>query len=153
MEAFTDFFIEWGYWGLFISAFVAGSLIPFSSEAVLVVLLRMGLDPLLCLLAATTGNTLGGMTCYWIGLFGRPEWIGRWLRISDRQMERARRFMGGRGASMAFFAFLPYVGGALAVLLGIMRSRVDVTVAAMFLGKLLRYVVLCFALDRIVSLL
>ena len=45
MEAITQFFIEWGYWGLFLSAFVAGSVLPFSSEAVMIVLVRMGLDP------------------------------------------------------------------------------------------------------------
>ena len=37
------------------------------SEAVMVILVGMGLDPAWCLVAASAGNTLGGMTCYWIG--------------------------------------------------------------------------------------
>ena len=40
----------------FLSAFVAGSILPFSSEVVLVILVRMGLDPLLCLFAAASGK-------------------------------------------------------------------------------------------------
>lgn len=48
-------FTDWGYVGLFLSAFVAGSILPFSSEVVLVILVRMGLDPLLCLFAAASG--------------------------------------------------------------------------------------------------
>ena len=38
MDAIVDFFIEWGYIGLFISALLAGSILPFSSEVVLTVL-------------------------------------------------------------------------------------------------------------------
>ena len=32
METVTQFFIDWGYWGLFVSALVAGSILPFSSK-------------------------------------------------------------------------------------------------------------------------
>ena len=71
MESLSQTLADWGYWGLFLSAFVAGSIVPFSSEAVMVVLVRLGLDPALCLLAAATGNTAGGMTCYWIGHLGK----------------------------------------------------------------------------------
>lgn len=42
METLAQIFVDWGYWGLFLSAAVAGSILPFSSEAVLVVLLGMG---------------------------------------------------------------------------------------------------------------
>ena len=41
---------EWGYFGLFIAAFLAGSIIPFSSEAVLGLLLIAGYDSWLCIL-------------------------------------------------------------------------------------------------------
>lgn len=81
METVTQFFIDWGYWGLFVSALVAGSILPFSSEAVMVILVGMGLDPAWCLVAASAGNTLGGMTCYWIGRSdapsGSPGWASR----------------------------------------------------------------------------
>lgn len=141
MEAITQFCIDWGYWGLFLSAFIAGSILPFSSEAVMVVLVRMGLDPVGCLAAAALGNTLGGMTCYWIGSLGRTEWITR-LGVSTRQLARARKFLAGRGALMAFFAFLPTIGEAIAVMLGLMRSNVWITAGAMFVGKALRYIVI-----------
>ena len=77
METITEFLIDWGYWGLFLSALIAGSVLPFSSEAVMVVLAGMGLDPVGCVVAAALGNTLGGMTCYWIGTLGKTEWITR----------------------------------------------------------------------------
>ena len=140
LDTATQLCIDWGYWGLFLSAFVAGSIVPFSSEAVMVVLVRLGLDPALCLLAAATGNTAGGMTCYWIGTLGKTEWITR-LGVSTRQLARARKFLSGRGALMAFFAFLPTIGEAIAIVLGLMRSNVWLTGSAMLAGKTLRYIV------------
>ena len=79
MDAFVDtliqILIDWGYPGLFISALLAGSIIPFSSELVMVALVKVGLSPALCVLFATLGNTLGGMTCYYMGHIGKTDWI------------------------------------------------------------------------------
>lgn len=151
MEAITEFLIDWGYWGLFLSAFIAGSILPFSSEAVMVVLVRMGLDPVGCVAAAALGNTLGGMTCYWIGSLGRTEWITR-LGVSTRQLARARKFLSGRGAMMAFLAFLPTIGEAIAIVLGLMRSNVWITAGSMLTGKTLRYVVILASFEGALSL-
>ena len=138
LETFQQILIDWGYWGIFVSAAVAGSILPFSSEAVLVGLLGLGLDPAGLLAAATAGNTLGGMTCYWLGMLGNPRHIRR-LGISDEKLARAERFLAGRGAAMAFFAFVPVIGSALSVVLGMMRSNPRIVVATMALGKALRY--------------
>ena len=124
IASLTQFFTDWGYVGLFLSAFVAGSILPFSSEVVLVILVRMGLDPLLCLFAAASGNTLGGMTCYWIGHLGKRDWITRYLRVEPAKIDRVSRFLEGKGALFAFFTFLPYVGEAVAIVLGLLRSNV-----------------------------
>ena len=153
LDTATQLCIDWGYWGLFLSAFVAGSIVPFSSEAVMVVLVRLGLDPAFCLLAAATGNTAGGMTCYWIGHLGKREWFGRYLGIDEKQLDRAGRFLAGKGAWSAFFAFLPYVGEAIAILLGLMRSNVWITTLAMFAGKARRSVAVLYAVQGAISLL
>ena len=152
MESLIEFFIDWGYVGLFLSALVAGSVVPFSSEAVMVVLIEMGLNEWGCLAAATAGNTLGGMTCYWIGRAGKREWITRLLRVSDESLTRAERFVAGRGALMAFFVFLPYVGDAIAVVLGLMRSNMALTALSMTLGKAMRYAAILGLFEGIAAL-
>ena len=141
MDAILQFLIDWGYWGLFLGSFIAGSVLPFSSEAVLAACVGpLGLDPVISIAAATAGNVAGGMTCYWIGTLGKTEWITR-LGVSTRQLARARKFLSGRGALMAFFAFLPTIGEAIAIVLGLMRSNVWLTGSAMLAGKTLRYIV------------
>ena len=143
--------VDWGCFGLFLSAFLAGSVVPFSSEAVMIVLVRMGLDPVGCVAAASLGNALGGMTCYWIGSLGKTEWITR-LGVSTRQLARARKFLSGRGALMAVFTFLPTIGEAIAIVLGLMRSNVWITAVSMLAGKTLRYVVILASFEGALSL-
>ena len=70
------------------------------------------------------------------------EWIERYLGVSQRQLDRAARFLHGRGAWMALFSFLPVIGDAILVLLGLMRASVGVVSLSMTIGKLLRYALL-----------
>ena len=44
MDSIISFLMNWGYMGMAISAFLAASILPFSSEAVMVGLLAAGLD-------------------------------------------------------------------------------------------------------------
>lgn len=156
MDIFVDqliqLLIDWGYLGLFLSALIAGSILPFSSELVLVALVKLGLNPALCVLSAALGNTVGGMTCYYIGRLGRTDWIEKYLRVKPEKVERMQRFLQGKGALMAFFVFLPIVGEVIAIALGLMRSNVWITTLSMFTGKLLRYVLMLLALEGVVSL-
>ena len=127
---------------MFLSAFLAGTVLPFSSEAVLLACVGCGLDPVMSVLSTTAGNVLGGLTCYGIGHLGQMEWIERYLGVSQRQLDRAARFLHGRGAWMALFSFLPVIGDAILVLLGLMRASVGVVSLSMTIGKLLRYALL-----------
>ena len=152
MDALAQFFIDWGYIGLFISALVAGSILPFSSEVVLTILVQMGADPTLCLISASVGNTIGGLLCYWLGYLGNMEWIERWLKIEKQKMDKASGFVKRYGAVMGLFGVLPWVGEAIIVLLGLMRANVYVTTITMFIGKFIRYLLIVLALQGVNSL-
>lgn len=151
MDAFVDtliqLMIDWGYLGLFISSLLAGSIVPFSSEIVMLALVKVGLSPAICVLAATLGNTLGGMTCYYMGRLGRVDWIEKYFKVKHEKIEKMQRFLQGKGALMAFFAFLPFVGEAIAIALGFMRSNLVLTTTSMFVGKLIRYMAMLWALQ------
>lgn len=144
--------VEWGYLGLFIATFLAGSVVPFSSELVLSGLLAAGGDNWGCWLAATAGNVLGGLTCYGLGRLGNPVWIERYLKVKPEKLDKVLRFLNGKGAYMAFFTFVPLVGDVLAIGLGYLRAHLTVTVLAMTLGKGLRYVLWIFLTQGVISL-
>jgi membrane protein YqaA with SNARE-associated domain len=147
MDALIDFLIEWGYVGMFLSALLAGSAVPFSSEAVLVALLHpsTGLSPALCILSASAGNLLGSLTCYWLGHLGKMEWLVKYFHMKEEKIVRMQAYLNGRSAFMAFFAFLPIIGTLIAVDLGFLRSNIYVVSASMFVGKILRYIAVAFA--------
>ena len=142
MDAFIQFLTVWVYWGMFLSAFLAGTILPFSSVAVMLACVGLGLDPVLSTLATTAGNALGGLTCYWIGHLGKMEWIEKYFRVDHKQLEKATRFIHGRGSWMAFFSFLPIIGDAVLIALGLMRANVWIVTFSMTLGKLARYAIL-----------
>ena len=151
LDSLVQVLVDWGYAGLFVSALLAGSVVPFSSELVMVALVEVGLSPALCVLSATLGNTVGGMTCYYMGHLGKIDWIEKYFKVKKEKIERTRHFLQGKGALMAFFTFLPFVGEAIAIALGFMRSNVWLTTLSMLAGKLVRYLVMLATLQGMVS--
>lgn len=144
MDVISGFLIGYGYWGMLVSAFVAGSFFPFSSEAVMVGLMAAGLDPWGLIVYGTIGNVLGGMFNYSVGRMGRLEWIEKYLHVKKEDLDKATRFMGGRGAWMGFFAFLPVLGSAITIVLGLMRANLPISLTSIAIGKFLRYVLLVY---------
>lgn len=48
------------------------------------------------------------------------------------------------GAWMGFFAFIPVLGSAITIVLGLMRANIPVSITSMAIGKFLRYVLLIY---------
>ena len=144
MDALVDILSQYGYWGMLVAAFMAGSFFPFSSEAVMVAFQAAGLDPWTLIVYGTIGNVLGSMFNYYVGRLGRLDWVERYLYIKKDSLDKAQRFMAGHGAWMGFFAFLPVIGSAITILLGFMRANIAVSLFSITLGKFLRYVLLVF---------
>lgn len=150
MDILIGFLIHWGYWGMLVSAFLAGSFFPFSSEAVIVGLQSARLVPLQLVIYATIGNVLGGMFNYSIGRMGRLDWIEKYLHVKHESLDKAQRFMKGHGAWMGFFAFLPVLGSAITIVLGLTRANLPISILSISIGKLLRYVVLVYGVSLII---
>ena len=138
---------SWGYVGMFVASFIAGSVFPFSSEAILAALQVAGLEPLHLFIAATAGNTLGSMFNYWIGTFGRLEWIERYLHVKAEKVHEAQAWMHRYGAWIGILCFLPILGSVIAVTLGYMRANPWLSALAILVGKSLRYAALIYAVS------
>ena len=144
MDIIIDFLSQYGYWGMLIAAFLAGSIFPFSSEAVMLGLMATGLDPWTLMVYGTVGNVLGSILNYSIGRMGKMEWIEKYLHVKKKDLDKAHRFRAGHGSWMGFFAFLPVLGSAITIALGLMRSNIVITFIAITLGKIFRYIILIY---------
>ncbi|MDH5425320.1 MAG: DedA family protein [Gammaproteobacteria bacterium] len=140
----SDWFVvteSFGLWSLFFSAFLSSTLLPGSSEALLAAYLSQGFEPYSLLAVATVGNTIGGLTSWWIGYWlikKYPHSVPE--RISPRAIERIRHW----GWPVLLLSWLPLVGDPLCVAAGWLRINVYWSLLAIATGKLIRYgVIVC----------
>ncbi len=130
--------LEWispqnGLGALFAASFIASTIVPLSSEAVLFGFLKLYPAEIVPALAlATLGNTLGGLTSYAIGRL-LPARIQ--TKLDPRAIARLKRY----GSPLAFFAWLPIVGDALCIGAGWLRLNWISVTAFMAAGRLIRY--------------
>ncbi len=130
----------WGYWGLFVGSFLASTLVPLSSDALLVASILAGGNIVWVVVAATAGNFLGGLTTYYIGWLGRWEWIERYLRVSREKLERQSAVIARYGALIALLSWVPIIGDVVTVALGFYRVNFVTSSIYMLIGRTLRFV-------------
>lgn len=133
--------VEWGLLGLFLASFLAATILPFSSEAVLGIVALGAWSSGSLLLVASVGNTLGGLTNYAIGRWIPEEKLLKRLGMDPGKAERWRSFAERYGAWGALLCWLPVIGDPLAIALGLFRTKFLQTALLMFVGKALRYAV------------
>jgi len=104
---------EGGLAGVLIAGFLAATVVPFSSEAVLFGYLHLHPEhAALAVALATVGNTAGGMTTYFIGRL-----------VPERKPDtKALAWLKRYGAPATFFVWLPLVGDALCAAAGWSRA-------------------------------
>lgn len=126
---------EASLWSLFASSFLAATLLPGGSELVLVGVLKM--HPQLywpALVMGTVGNTLGGLTSYFIGrIFPKPTTENRGLKYVEKF-----------GSASMLFAWTPIIGDALCVAAGWLRLNWLWVTLFMAIGKFARYFVIAY---------
>lgn len=147
MDALQQALIDYGYWGMFLSAILAGSIVPFSSEVVMLGLLAAGLEKWSLIIWATVGNVIGALLTYYMGRLGRIDWIEKYFHVKKEKLDKMQRWLQGRGAWVAFWGFIPIFGNVLLIALGLMRSNQPITFSCMTAGKFLRYMLLAYGVS------
>ena len=144
-----DQFTQPGYTYLFMLSFLAATLLPLGSEWLLVMMLIKGYPPLATVICATTGNCLGALTTYLIGICGGTWLITRVLRISPEQQLRACNHYRRYGIYSLLFTWLPIIGDPLCLVSGMMRTGIWTFTLMVASGKLFRYAVAAWITLRI----
>ena len=139
-----EYFTELGHLGLFISAFLAATILPLSSEVVLSALLLNGLSPTLLVITATAGNVLGSLTNYALGYWGGIPLVKKWLKMSEDDFSRAEQRFQKYGMLSLCFAWVPIIGDPLTVIAGVLRIRLHWFLLLVTAGKMLRYMVISY---------
>ncbi len=137
-----DSFLSLGLGGMFLSSFLAATILPLSSEVVLGLLLAGGYGTAPVVTVATAGNVLGSVVNYWFGLAG-SQWLTRkFSRISEREIQRARERFQSWGTASLLLAWVPVLGDPLTVVAGMLRINLWIFIFLVTIGKLGRYLVI-----------
>lgn len=129
-----------GYLGLFLSAFLAATILPFSSEAVLAGLsVAGGLDAALLWTVATVGNTLGALVNWMLGRWCLHWQDRKWFPFKEEDLEKADQWFSKWGVWSLLLSWVPIIGDPITFAAGFLRVNVVVFLILVVMAKGGRY--------------
>ncbi|ALO45548.1 YqaA family protein [Pseudohongiella spirulinae] len=134
---------------LFVVGFLAATLLPASSEVLLLTLYQQGGSAAGLWIVATLGNSLGSCVNWWLGKEIRRFQNRRWFPVSQAQLRKAEQHFARYGSWSLLFAWLPVVGDPLTFMAGILKVRFSLFVTLVVLGKGARYAVILLIAQNI----
>jgi membrane protein YqaA with SNARE-associated domain len=130
------------YAGLFLTAFIAATILPLQSEAALAALLVSGEYPIwLLLLVASIGNIAGSVVNWGLGLSIEHVRDRKWFPVKPAALVKAQAWYHRYGRWTLLLSWVPIIGDPLTIAAGIMRERLVVFVALVTLAKAGRYLI------------
>ena len=139
-----EYFVEFGYLGLFLSAFLAATILPLSSELVLSALLLSDLSVSRLIIVATIGNVLGSLVNYAFGYWASFDFIKKIFRVSEQSLVNARQRFEKFGLWSLCFAWVPIIGDPLTLIAGALRVPIVWFLVLVTAGKLARYIIVSY---------
>ena len=129
----------WLLIGLFISALTSATVLPGSSEAVLLGLMVKGLNSYVLWTVATVGNVLGSLISWWMGKAALHYQDRKWFPVGRAKLEQAQGWFKKYGTPALLLSWLPGIGDAFSVAAGILRVPLLSFVVLVTIAKGFRY--------------
>jgi membrane protein YqaA with SNARE-associated domain len=134
------------YVGVFVAAFAAATILPFSSELMVAGAAQTeGVRLGVLWGVATAGNTLGGVVNWGLGRFALRFQSHRWFPVGPASLARAQAWFQRWGVWTLALAWAPVVGDPLTLVAGMMRVPLALFVVLVGLGKAARYALVLWA--------
>ncbi len=130
------------YAGLFVTAFLAATLLPLQSEAALVGLLIADYSPWLLIAVASAGNILGSTVNWFLGRGIERFRHHRWFPVGEAGLARAQGWYRHYGKWSLLLSWAPLVGDPLTVVAGVLRERFVTFLLLVSIAKIARYLLL-----------
>ncbi|RED47662.1 YqaA family protein [Aestuariispira insulae] len=140
------------YGSMFLSAFLAATILPVYSEAVLIGFLTEDtLNPWILLVVASIGNTLGSVVNWALGLWCLHFQDRRWFPVSQRALVKAQDRFQRWGLWSLLLSWAPFIGDPLTFAAGIMRVRFIIFLPLVLLAKTGRYLFILLIALKIIA--
>jgi membrane protein YqaA with SNARE-associated domain len=129
-----------GLLGIFLGCFLAATLIPFSSEALVAYAISQDQNLFLVFAIALAGNYLGSVVNYSLGFKG-VGFIEERFKKEKKQIDRAQQIFHKWGTPSLLLSSLPIIGDPLTFVAGLAQIPFKTFSFWVLIGKGLRYAV------------
>ena len=134
------------YFGLFMAAFGAATILPMQSEAVLAGLLLTGrYSAVWLVVTAGVGNILGSLVNWMLGREIERFRQRRWFPVGEDTLDRAQAWYRKYGKWSLLASWVPIVGDPITVVAGVLREPLPTFLLLVTVAKLGRYVIVALA--------
>lgn len=123
------------------ACFLSATLLPLASEGVLIAFLFAGADPLIILIIASLGNTIGGTTNYLIGRLLDQEKLRSKIN-NPKRYDAFVRYGNRYGIYLGLISWVPIIGDPLILVAGFLRVKFVPLTLFMLLSKTTRYAII-----------
>lgn len=128
---------------VFISAFLAATIFPAQSEAILAYQLSQSPNAFVSLVAvATAGNVLGAVVNWGLGKFFAQYRDRAWFPLRPQRLEKAERQYRKFGRYSLLLSWVPFIGDPITVVAGVLREPLWSFVILVSIAKSARYIVI-----------
>jgi membrane protein YqaA with SNARE-associated domain len=135
------------YLSVFISAFLAATILPAQSEAILAYQLSTAPSAFVGLIAvATLGNVLGAIVNWALGRFLTQYRNRAWFPIRAHQLEKAERQYRKYGRFTLLLSWVPFIGDPITVVAGVLREPLWSFMLLVSIAKSARYIVIAMVI-------
>jgi len=134
-----------------LSAFLAATLLPAQSEAVLSFYILSAPQTVFALiLVATVGNVLGSVVNWVLGFYATKFQNREWFPATPSQIKRAEKFYRKYGRYSLLLSWVPFIGDPITVIAGVLREPVLSFLILVTIAKSARYIVLSLIIFEII---
>jgi len=134
--------------GLFFSAFLSATILPGSSEALLLYLASNDKHSTILLwVAATAGNTLGGISSWVLGWL-IANFFPNHKTSAEKKHHKAIHRLKRWGSPILLLSWVPIIGDPLCVAAGWLRINLAASILFIVIGKGIRYAVLLWIINN-----
>ncbi|NOQ32336.1 MAG: DedA family protein [Helicobacteraceae bacterium] len=133
-----------GELSLFISAFLAATILPFSSEASLIIAITAGMTPFKALIIASFGNVLAIILNYFIG-YKLSNYAHKQLnsKIGKKAFYLSEKY----GYYSLLFSWLPIIGDPITLIAGLSKLKFWYFFIVVATLRVARYYLIIFAIS------
>ena len=141
------------YLFIFLVSFLSATVLPLGSEGLLLYYANDAtLSVFYLWLWSSLGNTLGGLTNWFLGLYLVRFEHKKWFPVKPEARQKAERFFNKYGVWSLLFTWLPVVGDGIALISGVLRTSIWYFLPLVLIGKAARYALILWGQHLLLAL-